>query len=408
MNKLTFLQAALIWAGGFDHKTAKQCTSAEITKMTVAGSMVLVPPLVALFSYSYAFFLLSKASIEAALIGGSVAALVLFAIDRSIMAFGRPGVFSLGMAGRVLLAVVVSFLLAEPVLLWAFRDSIEERQSTDIANTKRSEIAPFEVDIANVRAELLPIERRLQSLQEAYTQEMDGTGGSKEKYKGPLYRQKHADYLTYKKKVDAKEAEIAGRVSLLEHNKMKRIEEVVASQANGLLGRMRTLSALANDPKNTEVWWAVWLLRAGLVLIELLPLMFKLSKSGDKQLYYVLVDQFDSERKQVVVGQATHRMTLQMKEADFQLQTDLARVRSKEQAMLMNAVSNDMMFYMDRMMAMAEKKINFKQRAAKRFRNDDEILTQAYRDIDVIYARFLRNVQDLQQRPDRNFLPDNI
>lgn len=405
MTKINFIQSTLIWAAGYDRRTAKECTSSEITKMCVAGTMVMLPALLGFFSYGYAFWILGKGSTEAALLGGSVAAVVLFVIDRSIMAYGRPGVFSLGMAGRVLLAVTVSFLLAEPVLLWAFDDAIREQQVDELATAKRNAVVPFETQIDATRHELDPYEVRLQELQQAYTEEMDGTGGSRQVGLKQNYRRKRADFIAYKKERDDKVAQINTRIAQIEIEKAARVAEVVATNANGLLGRMRALHALGqSDP---FVWWATWLIRAALVLIELLPLMLKLSKSGDKGLYYQLVDKFDTERETVVEGQSQHRVALQVKEGEFKYQTEFARVVSKEIAMMMGAKTSDTNYFMGRVMAMAETKINHKQRAAKRFVNEEALLEQVYRDIDAIYEEFLRTVYVLLDRRSSSPSPEN-
>lgn len=405
MNKINFVQSALLWAAGFDRRTAKECTSSEIAKMCVAGTMVILPALLGFFSYGYTFWILGKGSTAAALLGGSVAALVLFIIDRSIMAYGRPGVFSLGMGGRVLLAVTVSFLLAEPVLLWAFDDAISEQQVDELSTAKRNAAVPFETQIETTRNELDPYEVRLQQLQQAYTEEMDGTGGSRQVGPKQNYRRKRADYNAYKKERDTKVEQVNTRIAQIETEKAARVAEVVATNANGLLGRMRALHALGLS--NPFVWWATWLVRVALVLIELLPLMLKLSKSGDKGLYYLLVDKFDTEREHVVEGQSLHRVALQVKEGELKYQTEFARVVSKEIAMMMTATANDTNYFMGRVMAMAETKITHKQRAAKRFVNEEDLLAQVYRDIDVIYDEFLRIVHSLLDRRSSSSSPDN-
>lgn len=405
MTKINFIQAALIWAAGYDRRTARECTSSEVTKMCVAGTMVLLPALVGLASYGYAFWILSKGSKEAALIGGCAAALVLFIIDRSIMAYGRPGVFSLGMMGRVLLATTVSFLLAEPVLLWVFGDAITEQQADELVVKKQNAAAPFDLQIEATRLELAPYEVHLQQLQQAYTVEMDGVGGSGHYGQRGNYWKKLSDYKAYQKERDAKAMEITDRIAELRSNKAARVAEVVATNADGLLGRMRALHALGEiDP---FVRWATWLVRAALLLIELLPLMLKLSKSGDRGLYYNLVDKFDLEREEVVNGESEHRVTLQVKEGELKYQTEFARVVSKEIALLMTAKTNDTKYFMGRVMAMAETKIEHKQRAAKRFVNEGDLLTQVYRDIDRIYEEFLRTVYEMLDRRSSNPSPGN-
>ena len=92
---MTKITRFLIWAGGYDVQTAKLCTSSEINKLAIVGSTLFIAPLVGLFSYSYAFYFIFN-NYFAAVFGGIFFSLVIFIIDRSIIAVGLFNKYSLG------------------------------------------------------------------------------------------------------------------------------------------------------------------------------------------------------------------------------------------------------------------------------------------------------------------------
>ncbi|MBL0053075.1 MAG: DUF4407 domain-containing protein [Bacteroidetes bacterium] len=91
------------------------------------------------------------------------------------MAYGRPGKFSLGMLGRVCLAVTVGFMLAEPIVLKVFEDSIEEQQYSELSQQKKSASTPYQNQIAALETDLKTDAAHLNELKKEYTGEADRT-----------------------------------------------------------------------------------------------------------------------------------------------------------------------------------------------------------------------------------------
>ena len=394
----------MLWFAGFDSKTAAQCTTSEVRKMTIAGSMVMIPPLVGLFSYGYAFYFIFN-SIKGAIIGGVVSAIVLLLIDRSIMVYGRPGTFSFGMVGRVLLALTVGFMLAEPIVLKVFEDSITEQQYSEVTAAKKTAAIRFNKKITAVDSLLKEDERRLYKFQKGYTQEMDGYGSKLGEGQGDIYDKKVADYNNYKKEYRNKEVGAKAQIDTIKSQRKKRLEQIESKKDDGLIGRMRALHNLGeSEPivRNTT-----WLLRIFFILIELLPILIKISPTGDSGLYYKIVDIGDKERETVFAGLSKDREQIIMKEEQIRYAARYAELCEQELTNISNSKGNDAIHLMGRVLSMAEKKMEFKQRAANKI-TDEVLLNRVYIQIDEIFDGFVSTIDQLNGRSNDNYSSENI
>jgi len=399
MKPITKIQTLLIWAGGFDNQTAELCTSSEKRKMSIAGSMVFIPAFLALFSYSYGFYFVF-ANINGAIIGGIVAAIILFIIDRSIMAYGRPGKFSLGMIGRVLLAVTIGFLLAEPLILKIFEDSIIETQYAEV-NVAKSDIEkPFDGKIAKLQDEIKLSNRNLKTLQQAYTSEMDGTGGSKIRNQGPIYQQKYHDYLRFQKQDSINEIKTNTLIQEIQNKKALALTSVEKSKANGLIGRMRSLSNLGE--KEPIVHWTSWLLRIFFCLIELLPILIKISPTGDRGLYYKLVDANDEEKEKIFEMCSKERLEFKSQEEKLRLTEAFAELCYKETQIVTSYKEKDSLYLMLKAQEMTEHKLEFVARAIKNIK-DESVLKEVLGYFDSVHSGFMETINQLIIKSNSNF-----
>lgn len=402
MKTITKTQSMLLWAAGFDKVTAEECTSPEILKMTIAGSMVFIPAFLALFSYSYGFNFIFR-NIIAAIACGIASAIVLFIIDRSIMAYGRPGTFSLGLIGRILLAVTVGFLLAEPLILKIFEDSIQEQQFTEVNVAKSNAAAPFDVRIKRLQDQLNEGQQRLYNLQQAYTGEMDGTGGSGIRNQGPIFEKKYTDYEDYKTQYASDKITTAAEIAELQKQKDNALTMAKDNQADGLIGRMRALSQLGN--KEPIVHWTSWILRIFFTLIELLPLLIKMTPAGDKGLYYKLVDMNDDEKQQIFEMSSKERLEYKQQEEKLRLTQAFAELCHKETQIIAGNKEKDSLYLMVKAHEMAEKKIDFVGRAIKSIK-DEALLKQVLEQFEQIHAGFMNTIDQLIARSNSNFSPN--
>src|SRR5690606_29129941 len=125
------------------------------------------------------------------------------------------------------------------------------------------------------------------------------------------------------------------------------------------------------------------------------PLLLKISPSGDRGLYYSLVDMLDQEREEVMKGQSDARAKVLVKENDLRCQEEYYKLCVAEVDMLMSQKSHDSVHLMDRVLAMSEKRAIYKQRAAKRFADDAPVLNTVFAEIDSIFESFVRTVQSM-------------
>jgi hypothetical protein len=361
--------------------------------MTIAGSMVFIPAFLALFSYSYVFYFIFG-NTYAAIGCGIASAIVLFIIDRSIMAYGRPGSFSFGLVGRIMLAVTVGFLLAEPLILKIFEDSIQEQHFTELSSAKDNTAAPYDSRID---------QKRLYTLQQAYTAEMDGTGGSKIRNRGPIYEQKYKDYLDYQKQYASNQISTAANIEEIQKQKTAALEMVEHNNADGLIGSMRALSSLGE--KEPIVHWTTWLLRIFFTLIELLPLLIKISPAGDRGLYYKLVDMNDVEKEQIFEMSSKERLEFKQQEEKLRLTQAFAELCHKETQIIAGNKEKDSIYLMAKAQELTEKKIDFVGRAIKHIK-DEGLLKEVLARFDQIHAGFMSTINQLITMSNSNFSPD--
>jgi len=402
MNPITKIQSMLLWAAGFDKVTAEECTSPEILKMTIAGSMVFIPAFLALFSYSYGFNFIFK-DIFIALVCGIASSMVLFIIDRSIMAYGRPGKFSWSLIARGLLAITVGFLLAEPLIIKIFDDSIQEQQFAEVNAAKSNTAATYDTKIKSLQDQLSVDQKHLYDLQQAYTAEMDGTGGSGIRNQGPIFEKKYQDYQDYKTLYTSNQIEVAKQIAALQKQKNSALAMVEKNQADGLIGRMRALSQLGY--KEPIVHSTSWILRIFFTLIELLPLLIKMTPTGDKGLYYKLVDMNDDEKQQIFQMSSKERLEYKQQEEKMRLTQAFAELCHKETQIIAGNKEKDSLYLMAKAHEMAEKKIEFEAKAIKSIK-DETLLTQVLEQFEKIHAGLMNTIDQLIAKSNSNFSPN--
>ena len=101
---------------GADEKTLEMCSSAEKTKFALLGSLILVPIVTA----TVAAVIASRYFTSNPLIIGAIClawGLLMFVIERAMLASLRPGRMNFAAWFRVLVAVAMSAIVSESVVL---------------------------------------------------------------------------------------------------------------------------------------------------------------------------------------------------------------------------------------------------------------------------------------------------
>jgi len=279
---------------GADITILKKCPT-EKTKYAGIGATIFFTGLFAALAGGYAMFTVFD-NIWIAFITGIAWGLLIFNLDRFIVSSMRKDVRfrrELFMAlPRVLLAILISVVIAKPLELKIFEKEInaeliimdqEQRarqedevkvRFTTTQDSLKSEIEVLknEIDIkTKQRDDLLKIAQ----------EEADGTGGSRRKNLGPIYKVKKAN-------ADAMEAELKDlkqdhldRIALLEKRIHKNDSSLTAAiaaienaQVNGPAARIEAMSRLTNQ--NNSMWWAEWFIIILFVALETAPVLVKL------------------------------------------------------------------------------------------------------------------------------------
>jgi len=388
MKKMTITQQLFIWAGGFDKKTISNATSSEISKMALMGSMVIVPALIGLFSFGYGIFLISGSQTYA-VIGGMVWSMVIFLIDRAIMGYGNPGEYNLGLFGRFLLAITVGLVIAEPIILLAFQDAIKEQQYSEaqvlfdaVNNNYDEKIAEYQAEIANYQG-------RVDAKQEAYTKEMDGTGGSGIRNQGPIYKKKFADYKAEILRFNTEKARLDGLIEDAKATCAKELAELSNSLANGLLGQISALHRIDSP----AVSFTTWILRLFFFFIELIPFFMKMSPNG-RGLYYVFVDKNDEEAIQIHDATAEERKALLIKTESIKVMQELLELFKIETRTVLNSKKEQTLYLMDQLNAMAEKKLAYQGKIIKNV-PDESVQEQLLNELEGIFEGFVQTIESL-------------
>lgn len=398
MLNLNLLQRALISLSGYDRKTVEQSTSTELNKICMAGTLVLIPGFIALFSYGYAIGLIFK-SLWAGVIGGFVSSIVLILIDRALMSWTRKRSFNLGLASRLAFAVVIGVMMAEPVVIKIFDDSIKEQQYSELQELKKQSISDLMVKENEIRNKLTFEQRKLEDLRLAYTQEMDGTGGSGEKNQGPIYKKKYEDYINAKAEFESNKDKYNKELYSIQNEKEFEQEQVKNYNATGLIGQMRALNQLAE--KENIVFVGMWLCRIMLMLLELLPFFLKLTPTGDKELYYKIQDAADEENEAVLNALTAERIKIKETEARLKYQQQMYELKLKELEKITEFKHKEALLLMDEAYKLAEKKISKSTVVAETVMNEN-LKNKILERFDAIFNNYLVSLDQMITTSNKN------
>ncbi|MBL0053076.1 MAG: DUF4407 domain-containing protein [Bacteroidetes bacterium] len=162
---------------------------------------------------------------------------------------------------------------------------------------------------------------------------------------------------------ESKAAAYAQKINIVDAEKQGEFNTIESKNADGLIGRMRALTALGE--KEPVVKFTTWLLRIFFCLIELLPLLIKISPTGDRWLYYELIDINDKERAEIFLMSSEERKVVHQQAERLRYTQEYAELCVKETQIISSAKEKDSMYLMERATAISEKKLDFISKAVK-------------------------------------------
>jgi hypothetical protein len=288
------LNAFFWFCSGAEKDILKKCPT-ETSKYTGIGATIFFTGIFAFLAAAYSLYTVFD-NVWAAMAFGLVWGLMIFNLDRFIVSSmrkeGRTGREFLTATPRLVLAVLISVVIARPLELKIFEKEIapelivmeQEKYSAQESQLKtrfipyqdslRSEIASLKQEISDKaikRDELLRIAQ----------EEADGTGGSRRRNLGPIYKVKKADAdkagkeladLTTlnQERIGGLQTQLSANIAAM-NQEMSSLEK---SRLNGPAARMEALDRITQN--SSAILWAHWFIVLLFIAVETAPVFVKL------------------------------------------------------------------------------------------------------------------------------------
>lgn len=293
--KLPLVYKFFCWCSGARLYILKQCPS-EFNKYYGIGVIVFLTGILAALSGGYAIHtVFNNLHISAAF--GALWGFVIFSIDWYIVASLRKQnrktkEFAMALP-RFVLAVLIAFVVSMPLKLKLFEKEINQQilvnqQKSSVGyqqllNEEFAEIERLESENDKLRQEITDKESLRNKLFNSFVAEAEGLSPTQTPGKGPVYREKKAEYDKVDMELNAiresNKAIIAANAQRLSMLRQKRDEavatsKVVGQNSNGLLARLQAMSDLSSGSKS--VMLASWFILLLFITIESAPIIVKL------------------------------------------------------------------------------------------------------------------------------------
>lgn len=296
MQKIT---SFFLFCSGADPELLDQCPT-DRSKYVGIGATIFFTGLFAALAAAYALFTVFNNYLVASILG-MLWGLMIFNLDRYIVSsmrkeskFGRE---FLTATPRIILAIVISIVIAKPLELKIFEKEIEpelvvmEQQTyTRQEDETKLRFEPtrqqIRQDIDRLKAEIQLKSKQRDDLVKIAQEEADGTGGSKKKNLGPIYKLKKADAEKAETELQNLIQINSQRINLLEsqlaqyENEMNlELNALARSKIDGPAARLEALNRLTQQ--STAMWWANAFIILLFIILESAPILVKLmSRSG--------------------------------------------------------------------------------------------------------------------------------
>jgi hypothetical protein len=291
MKKLT--QFFLICSGA-DSTLLQKCPT-ETSKYVGMGATIFFTGVFAALAASYALYTVFDNAWIAGIFG-VIWGLMIFNLDRYIVSSMRKeGKFrkELFMASpRIILAVIISIVIAKPLELKIFEKEIAPelvimeqeayaRQEAQLTSRFQPQQDSIKSQIAVLRNDIAAKTQKRDDLVRIAQEEADGTGGSRRRNLGPIYKAKKADADKAEAELQQLSAEHNVRIAALEKmmaeinaSMSKEMSSMERSKLDGPAARIDALSRLTE--KSSAIWWADWFIILLFIAIETAPVLVKL------------------------------------------------------------------------------------------------------------------------------------
>lgn len=294
MEKIT---AFFILCSGAETSMLKKCPT-DTSKYAGMGATIFFTGLFAALAAGYAMYTVFDNVWIAGLLG-LVWGLMIFNLDRYIVSSMRKeGSFKrefITALPRIILAIIISIVIAKPLELKIFEKEIapelvmmEQEAYAKQEALLKTRFLPHQdslkSEVASLNKAIATRAARRDELVRIAQEEADGTGGSKRRNLGPIYKAKKADADKAEAELRQFTIENEERIRLLEaavsennNNMQHELAAMERSKLNGPAARMDALSRLT--AKSDAIWWANLFIIVLFIAIETAPVFVKLISS---------------------------------------------------------------------------------------------------------------------------------
>lgn len=294
LSAMKTVEQFFLYCSGTDASILEKCPT-DRNKYVGIGATIFFTGLFAFFSSGYALYTVFD-SYVAAVVFGAVWGLMIFNLDRYIvMSMKRYGQWYRDLVvalPRLALAILLALVISKPLELKIFEKEINAQlvqMEQEVFKQQEDKVKDrFTVELDEKRAELVGLKAEItaktaarDSLAMLTLQEADGTGGSKQRNLGPIYRAKKTEaeqaqtelnnaIAANQPRITAKEAEIAS----LEQKIQTETGALQRSRLDGIAARMESLDRLTRS--SAAIWLASLFITLLFIAIETAPIMVKL------------------------------------------------------------------------------------------------------------------------------------
>lgn len=279
---------------GAHNEMLKKCPT-ESSKYVGIGATIFFTGVFAALACAYALFTVFD-NVWISLALGIVWGLMIFNLDRYIVSSmrkeGNVKKELLTALPRIVLAVIISLVIAKPLEMKIFEKEIQGEltimeqqtrtaQESEIRLRYQQEQQRLNSEIASLKQEITDKTVKRDELMKLAQEEADGTGGTKKRNAGPIYKIKKADA----DRVDQELAELSLRNESLIKEKFNtltandslvaaEISALVKQKLDGPAARMEALSRLTD--KSNAIALANWFIILLFIAVETAPVFVKL------------------------------------------------------------------------------------------------------------------------------------
>jgi len=293
-TEMTRLKKFFLFCSGVDHSILTKCPTDD-NKYVGIGATVFFTGVLAFFSSGYALYTVFDSYVMAAGFG-LVWGLMIFNLDRyivmSMKSYGKWWRDAVVAAPRLAMAVLLAIVISKPLELKIFEKEINaelltmeqevfKQQEDKVKERFNAQVEDQRQQIAKLKDEITFKTAARDTLARIAQIEADGTGGSRKKNLGPIYRAKKADADKAQAELDSL---LAINLPLIKEKGMALVTVDSAAQAgiaaldrdkyDGMAARMEALSRLTANSQ--AIYFANIFIMFLFISIETAPVFVKL------------------------------------------------------------------------------------------------------------------------------------